>query len=48
MTDNIEGQLEFVLYVQMEGGSQVLSAGVLEAAMEVRGRKGERREGGKQ
>ena len=46
LTDNNRGQLEFVLYVRMEGGSQVLAAGVLEAAMEVRGRKAERREGG--
>ena len=48
MTDNNRGQLEFVLYVRMEGGSQVLPAGVLEAAVEVRGRKAERREGGEQ
>ena len=42
MTNNNGGQLEFVLYVQVEGGSRVLAAGVLEAAVEVRGRERER------
>jgi len=34
--NNAQGQLEFVMYIRMAGGSQVLTAGVLEAAIEVR------------
>ena len=48
MTNNNGGQLEFVLYVQVEGGSRVLAAGVLEAAVEVRGREREERREGKE
>lgn len=33
--NNAQGQLEFVMYIRMAGGSQVLTAGVLEAAIEV-------------
>jgi len=32
--NNAQGQLEFVMYIRMAGGSQVLTAGVLEAAIE--------------
>ena len=44
MINNSGGELEFVLYVQAEGGSQVLAAGVLEAAIEVRAKERKRKE----
>lgn len=35
ITNNAQGQLEFVMFIQVAGGAQVLAVGVLENAVQV-------------
>lgn len=35
ITNNAQGQLEFIMFIQVAGGAQVLAVGVLENAVQV-------------